>query len=151
MLKKIEAIAKDVCAKHGVSLYDVELKHAAKGLVIVIYITKIQGIGVEDCSVISRDIGRTMEEDNLVNSRYFLEVSSPGLERKLKLKKHYVSAIGEKVKITYNAERENKMVIGVLKEVDRNELILELGSEELTIAFNDIKKAKTYFDYKKGN
>src|SRR6056297_3393529 len=100
-LERLEEITKQACAEQGVALYDLELKHAAKGLVVVAYITKMGGVSVGDCRAVSRTISVVLEEEDLIEERYFLEVSSPGLERQLKLKKHYVSAIGEKIKITF--------------------------------------------------
>lgn len=149
MLEKLEEIAKEACAHHGVALYDLETKRAAKGLIVLIYITKIDGVTIGDCKNVSREISNQLEIDDFIDERYFLEVSSPGLERELKLKKHYVSAIGEKVKITFQETEKNKTIIGELKEVTTDFVKLALVEAELEIPFSNIKKAKTYFDYKK--
>ncbi len=149
-LEKIEEIAKDACLKHGVALYDIEMKHASKGLIIIIYITKMGGVTVGDCRSVSRTIGVILEEQDFIEERYFLEVSSPGLERQLKLKKHYASAIGEKIKITYLDENEKAVTkLGLLKEVLPEHITVEFLEEELPILFKNIKKAKTYFEFKK--
>ncbi|MFO7897377.1 MAG: ribosome assembly cofactor RimP [Candidatus Cloacimonadales bacterium] len=151
-LERLEEITKDACAQHGVALYDLELKHAAKGLVVVVYITKMGGVSVGDCRSVSRSISVVLEEEDLIDERFFLEVSSPGLERQLKLKKHYVSAIGEKIKITFVDEMEKAVTkVGSLKEVMPDHITVEFLEEELPILFKDIKKAKTFFDYKKDN
>ncbi|MCF7793102.1 MAG: ribosome maturation factor RimP [Candidatus Cloacimonetes bacterium] len=149
MVEKLEKIAKEACSKQGVALYDLELKRASKGLIVLVYITKLDGVNIGDCQIVSREISNRLEIDDFIAERFFLEVSSPGLERELKLKKHYVSAIGEKLKITFQAEDKNKTVIGVLKEVETDYLKLDVKDEMKQITFSDIKKAKTYFDYKK--
>ena len=149
VIRRVEELAKKVCADYDVALYDVELKTARKGLIVVVFILKIDGVTIEDCSNVSRSLGYLLEEEDLFPGRYFLEVSSPGLERALKLKKHYVSAINETVKITFSEEERVRTEIGVLKEVSGSNITLEMNGKNVLIAFNDIKKAKTHFDFKK--
>lgn len=149
MLERIEKIAKDACLQHNVALYDIELKHAAKGFIIVIYITKVSGVTVGECQKINRTISDILEEQDFIEKRYFLEVSSPGLERELKLKKHYLSAIGEKVKVTFSQNEKNLTKIGTLKEVLKDIIKIESDDGFEEIRFSNIKKSKTYFDYKK--
>ena len=149
MLKKLEEIANKVCSQNNVSLYDVEIKHASKGKILVFYITKIDGVSIAECRSVSKDISRILEEEDFIEDRYFLEVSSPGLERELKFKKHYVSAINEKVKITFCENDKNVTKIGILLEVFPEEIKMEIQDELVLISFSDIKKAKTYFDYMK--
>ena len=149
MIERIEEIAKDACIQHNVALYDIELKHAAKGLIIVIYITEVSGVTVGECQKVSRTISDFLEEQDFIDKRYFLEVSSPGLERELKLKRHYVSAIGEKVKVTFSRNEKNLTKIGTLKEVLPDIIKIEFNKGIEEIPFLNIKKSKTYFDYKK--
>ncbi len=151
MFERIEKIAKDACAQHNVSLYDIELKRAAKGLIIIIFITKISGVTIDECKKISRSIAEVLEEEDFIDGRYFLEVSSPGLERELKLKKHYLSAIGEKVKITYEKDGKNRSEIGILKEVLPDSITMDFDGATEDIPFSGIKRSKTYFDYKKSS
>lgn len=149
MTERIEQIAKKVCTQQNVALYSVETKQAAKGLIIVIYITKISGVTIDECKIVSYKISSILEEEDFISERYFLEVSSPGLERDLKLKKHYVSAIGEKVKITFSYNEKSKTEIGTLKEVLPDSIKMEFDEQTCEIGFSQIKKARTYFDYKK--
>lgn len=149
MEKKIEEIAAKQCSRHGVALYDLEIKPTNKGLLVLVYITKVSGVTVDDCTKVSRSIDHELEELDLINQRYFLEVSSPGLERELKYKKHFNSAINEKVKITYQQDGKSFTIIGDLLQVLPDKLIIEKDAENYEVQFQDIKKAKTYFDYKR--
>ncbi len=149
MIERIEQIAKEVCTQQNVALYNVETKQAAKGLIIVIYITKVSGVTIDECKIVNYKISNVLEEEDFIAERYFLEVSSPGLERDLKLKKHYVSAIGEKVKITFSYNEKSKTEIVTLKEVLPDSIKMEFGGQTCEIKFFQIKKARTYFDYKK--
>ncbi len=149
MVERIEKIAREACSLCGVALYDIELKHAAKGQLVLIYITRVSGVTIDDCRNVSRAISDVLEEDDFIEERYFLEVSSPGLERELKLKKHYASAIGEKAKITYHKDGKNVSEIVMIEEILPDHLKVKVHDVEQEIPFSSIKKAKTYFDYKK--
>ncbi len=89
-----------------------------------------------------------LEVEDLIEDKYFLEVSSPGIERNLKLKKHYESAIGELTKITFHNGEKNIAVIGTINAILPDVVKLEVEEEEIEIPFSSIKKARTYFDYK---
>ncbi len=144
MLKKLEEIANKVCSQNNVALYDVEIKHASKGKILVFYITKMGGVSIAECRSVSKDISRILEEEDFIDARYFLEVSSPGLERELKFKKHYVSAINEKVKITFleNDKDKNVTKIGILIEVFPEEIKMEIQDELVLISFSLPKHIK---------
>lgn len=147
--EKVEQIAKNACLDVNVALYDINLKRASKGLIVLIYITKIGGVTITECKKVSRIISEILETEDIIKDRFFLEVSSPGLERFLNQKKHYVSAIDEKIQISF-ADGENTVtVIGILKEVLPESIKIEFEDVLKEIQLTDVKKAKTYFDYKK--
>ncbi len=151
MVEKLEKMVQTVCSQEGVALYDLELKRAAKGLIVLVYITKVNDVTIGDCQNVSRALSSLLEENDFIDERYFLEVSSPGLERELKLKKHYVSAIGEEIKITFQKEENSITMRGTLMEVSSDNLKLQTEDAEIEIPFSSIKKAKTYFEFKKKN
>jgi ribosome maturation factor RimP len=151
IVQSVEEIAREACNVNNVALYDFEIKMATKGLLVLVFITKISGVSVEDCKQVSRYIERVLEEEEVIKHKYYLEVSSPGLERELKLKKHYVSAIGEIVKIVLQKDGSSDVVKGILHEVLPNEIVIESQENESRIKFSEIKRAKTYFDYKKSD
>lgn len=150
VLKRIEEVAKDACKEQSLSLYGVEMKSASKGLIVIVYITKISGVTIDDCKSVSRYISNVLDQEDFIESTYFLEVSSPGLERDLKFKSHYASAIGEILKITYHNEMgKNVTQKGELLEVLPDSIKIKEKEEIVEIQFTSIKKAKTYFDYKR--
>ncbi len=149
MLDKIEEIVKAVCVEKEVAFYDFEVKSTQKGKVLSIFITKTGGVTLGDCASVSRQIGHILEEQDLIPDKYFLEVSSPGIERVLKFKKHYIGAINELVKISYTDEEQKKVVtIGKLMEVLPEYVNVEVDQQMVQIPFSAIKKARTYFDFK---
>lgn len=146
--KVLEDVAKRAALEAGVALYDVEEKQTNHGTVALIYITKIGGVAVEDCITVNRLAGSELELLDVYKNKYTLEVSSPGLERELRYKKHYASAINEKVKVKYQAEDKREVVEGTLAEVTPQAIkIVQKSEEEVVIPFTSIKKARTIFDF----
>jgi ribosome maturation factor RimP len=104
----------------------------------------------------SRALGDELDVLDLIPTKYYLEVSSPGLERSLKRVEHYEQAIGQKVKVTYREEEKNATLQGVLERVhsDRIELSLakkkkEEESRVVEIPYENIKKARTVYEYQR--
>jgi ribosome maturation factor RimP len=143
-MEKLLELVKKVCNEKLVSLYDLEIKSTSKGKVIAVYITKIDGVTISDCKRVSKEVSNILEEENYLGGNFFLEVSSPGLERKLTKKMHYKSAIGESVKIVFQEEGISKTVTGILKEVDTDFIVVS-DNEEIRVEFQTIKKANTIF------
>jgi ribosome maturation factor RimP len=141
---KLETIVKPICQKCGVGLYDIEIINTQHNLILCVYITKVDKISISDCAAVSRELNTALDTvENLFPGPYTLEVSSPGIERSLRFKKHYSSAINEKVKITATVEGKKMVFLGKLLEVDVDFILLEIENEKKRIDFNTIKKAKT--------
>ncbi len=142
---QIEEIAKKLCAEMHLALYDFDEKMSGKGRIIVIYLTKIGGVTLDECARFSRALGNELEEFDIIPERYFLEVSSPGLERPLKLKSHWVSAINEKVAVQWTLDEEKKSHMGTLTEVNQDTIVLDDRGTLVEIPLKAISKAKTVF------
>jgi len=84
---QIEDIAKRICSDMNVALYDIDEKMSGKGRIIIVYLTKIGGVTLDEVAKFSRALSSELDSLDLIPDRYFLEVSSPGLERPLKLKR----------------------------------------------------------------
>ena len=116
-----------------------------------------QGISLSECSEVSRSLGRTIEEEELINTAYHLEVSSPGIGHPLQLHRQYVQNIGRNLQVLLG---DGKEVKGMIKEVADTQLTLEPLSmkgmkpgkkrdknalaDELVIEFSTIKEAKVF-------
>ncbi|MFA5509475.1 MAG: ribosome assembly cofactor RimP [Candidatus Cloacimonadaceae bacterium] len=142
---QIEEIAKRICSVQQLALYDIDEKMSGKGRIITVYLTKIGGVTLDDCAQFSRALGAELESLDFIPERYYLEVSSPGVQRPLKLKSHYVSAINEKVAIQFTSDGEKKSVMGTLTEVDQDEITLDDRGTSHVIPFKAISRAKTVY------
>ncbi|MCB5284770.1 MAG: ribosome assembly cofactor RimP [Candidatus Cloacimonetes bacterium] len=142
---QVEDIARRICQEQHLALYDLDEKMSGKGRIITIYLTKIGGVTLDECARFSRALGAELEEFDLIPDRYFLEVSSPGLERPLKLKSHWVSAINEKVAVQWGDGEQKNSTLGTLTEVNQDSVILDDRGSRVEIALKSISRAKTVY------
>lgn len=111
-----------------------------------------QGFSIDDCAELSRQLSKALDDTNLIDDNYLLEISTPGVEHPLKLKRQYTRNIGRKLKV----KLQDKVVEGRLAEVDDEKisLIQETGSgkkkelETVVIPFSEIDKAFVLVSFK---
>lgn len=102
------------------------------------------GVSMDKCVELTHLVSPLLDVTPPVSCEYRLEVGSPGIERKLSNINHYKMSIGEKISIlALNKEKYR----GKLLRVDGNKIYLEVEGEEVEIDFNDVSKAKTYFEW----
>ncbi|AIW09417.1 ribosome maturation factor RimP [Campylobacter jejuni] len=132
-----------LCKEAELSFYDDELVSENGRKIYRIYVQKEGGVNLDDCTRLSEILSPIFDVEPPVNGEYFLEVSSPGLERKLSKIEHFAKSIGELVKIATN-EKE-KFEAKIIAVDDENIILENLETQEkTTINFNDIKKARTF-------
>ncbi len=121
----------------GYELVDVEYHPAPKGGVLRLYIDAEEGIGLEDCERVSRQVSAVLDVDDPISGHYNLEVSSPGLDRVLRTAEHFERFLGSEVKILLRRGRDGRRKFrGLLKAVDdgRVEVDVDDRSERFEIA-----------------
>ena len=128
----------------GLEFYDCETASKNGKTIYRVFVSKTGGVSLEDCEKLSRILSPIFDVEPPVSGEYFLEVSSPGLERKLSKTEHFSKSIGELVKIT--TSEKDKICGKILKFEDEN-LFLATTDGEICIKFSDIKKAKTYIEW----
>jgi ribosome maturation factor RimP len=128
----------------GANLYDIVSTKAHDRNIFRVLVTAENGISLDKCAEISRMISPILDVDEPMNGEYVLEVSSPGIERKLRTKEHFKASIGEKVKIKNFATEVFK---GELILADNEKVIVktEFGDDEIT--YDSILSAATYFEW----
>lgn len=132
----------------GVDLYDIQLTKEHKTNILRVYITSKYGVNLDTCANVSRMISPLLDVEDPISGKYNLEVSSPGIERKLKTLHHFECSVGEYVKIKeYSTETFKGKLLDVTKEgvitVD------DIDNGEVKIKFDDILSSSTYFDWGK--
>lgn len=127
---KIRDIAERVSATHGVEVVEVELKGGGKARTLRITIDKPEGVTHEDCATVSREVSTILDvEDAVPGGSYTLEVSSPGLDRKLLRAQDYVRFTGSRIKLmTREPVNGNRYFEGRLESFSEGRLSLEILS-----------------------
>ena len=126
-LDKIRAVAARVAATHGVELVEAELRGGGKARTLKITIDKPEGVTHEDCANVSWEVSAILDvEDAVAGGSYTLEVSSPGLDRKLLKAEDYARFIGKRVKLmTRQPVNGNRHFEGHLESFLDGKLVLE--------------------------
>lgn len=131
----------------NISLYDVIYEKEGKDFYLRIFIEKDGGVDISDCENVNNAINDILDEKDFIKGHYYLEVSSAGLEKTLRLDKHFENNIGNKIQISlYKLINNSKNVIGILKDYDDEKVIVE-SDEIIEINKNDISLIKTVFDW----
>ncbi len=138
--KEIEKIV-EAC---GAKLYDIETLTERGKTIYRITITAPEGVDLEQCANISNLVSPLLDVNPPIRGDYNLEVSSPGIERKLKKLSHFRNSIGEKVKITLE---DGTFLQGVLEKVEGDKIFVKTDHGLEEIDFDEIKSAKTYFEW----
>jgi len=142
---RIEELAKRLAGEMHLALYDLEEKATGKGKVIVVFITKLGGVTLDECAVFSHRLSEELDSQDFITEHYYLEVSSPGIERPLRLKTHYISAINEQVEIQWQSASQRLTSKGKLVEVNPDSVVILEKETRLEIPFSAIHKARTCF------
>ena len=131
----------------NISLYDVIYEKEGKDFYLRIFIEKDGGVDISDCENVNNAINDILDEKDFIKGHYYLEVSSAGLEKILRLDKHFENNIGNKIQISlYKPINNSKNVIGILKDYDDEKIVI--GADEiLEINKKDISLIKTVFDW----
>ena len=130
--EKIENLLKDIIEDLDYELYDVEYVKEGKNYFLRIYIDKPEGIDLKDCEKVNDAISDLLDEANYIKEPYFLEVSSPGVERVLRRDKHLEQNKGKEIEIKLFKKAQNgeKEYQGILKNFDESKIILEQIKQE---------------------
>ena len=131
-----------------IELVDVEYKKTGKTWSLRVFIDKNQGVTVNDCQRLSREIEDLIAIHELIADRYVLEVSSPGLDRPLKKETDFIRNKGKQVLVkTYLPINSSKTNTGTIKDFSNDTLFLENEKKTFAISLSNIAQAKLIFKF----
>jgi ribosome maturation factor RimP len=142
----LEEEIKKIVEANGALFYDIQTVTEYEETVYRVSITHPEGVTLDMCADISHDLSPFLDVNPPMVSPYRLEVSSPGIERKLSRAEHFINAIGENVKLKVPGQDRLK---GVLKSADKSGITVISSGQELHFGYSEIAKARTYFDWDK--
>lgn len=147
--KRIFEIAEPVAAEYGCYIYDVEYAKEGKARCLRIFADKDEGgISLDDCEAISRRMSDKLDSEDPIKENYILEISSPGIERRLKTAEHFARYIGETVEIgLYKTIDDAKTIIAELRDFTDGKITIGLDGEEMSIMQSDTAYVKLHFEF----
>lgn len=141
--KKVEELVKPILEKYGFDLVDIEFKKEGKRHFLRVYIDKPGGITIDDCQLVSEELSNKLDIVDPIPFSYYLEVSSPGVDRPLVSDKDFIRNKGRIVDVFLKQPvNNNTKITGELVEKRENVLIIVVGGKEISIPFENIKKVK---------
>jgi ribosome maturation factor RimP len=143
VIQQVWSLAEPLCSAEGLELIQVEYQRESAGRVLRLYVDKPEGIKLDDCVGVSRQMSDILDVKLTDVGPYSLEVTSPGPERPLAKKEDFDKFKGSRAKIkTYRPINGRKNFTGVLLGVSRDEVSLQINEQITTIGFTDISKAR---------
>ena len=154
MIKKniagtVKELVSPVAEEMGIILWDVEYVKEGAKKILRITIDSDEGIDINTCETFHRTIDPMLDEADPIDESYYLEVTSPGIEREIKTDEHIEMCTGEKVEVKLYAPRNNsKNFVGILQGFDEDgKIIIGVGDEIVAFEKNEIAKMHTVFDF----
>jgi len=143
----IKEIASEVIERNNFFIVDFVVRGKISSRSIEIYIDGEQNVSADDCARLSQEISPKLENVPDIGSNYFLEISSPGVDRPLKFLKQYPKHINRKFEVLFISGEETKKITGKLIGIEGENLIFSFGGKDTIINFNNITKAKVLISF----
>lgn len=151
--QKIREMAEAMLASESHFIVDVRVTAGRSGGKVVVYLDGDEGVSIDECAELSRSLGEKLEEEDVFDNAYTLEVSTPGIDHPLESERQYRKNIGRELRILLNEGKELK---GKLLGVDSSRIVLEkrvgkgkkASYEEVEIPLSEINKSIVQISFK---
>jgi ribosome maturation factor RimP len=144
LIERLTALAQPILEEEGLELVELEFKRGAKRSLLRLFIDKPGGVTLDDCSLLSSQLGDLLDVEDLIPHRYILEVSSPGATRRLKRPEDYERSVGRLIDITTREPVEGQThLTGRLLAYADGRVSLDVPSKgQVTIGLEAIERAR---------
>lgn len=149
--QRVADIAREVAGKDSIEVVHVETAGTKRDMVVRVFIDKEGGVTLDDCSNVSRQVEEVLDAEDLIPSRYVLEVSSPGIERELYSLADFVRFAGELAKVKTNQDIDGqKNFVGKIESVEGETItIIDRNAGSVSFEYSAVVKANLKIDLSK--
>jgi ribosome maturation factor RimP len=141
--ERLTALIEPLAGSLGYELVELEFASGRSHGVLRIFIDRPEGIRVEDCERMSREVSALLDVEDPIPTAYTLEVSSPGFDRVLRTKPHFERFVGERVHVELKVPREGRRrYTGLLRQVADAGIEIEVDRQMVSVPFAEIGKAR---------
>ena len=146
--EKVEELVTKPINDLGYTIYDVTYTKEGKDNYLRIFIDNEKGISLDDCEKVNNAITDLLDEANYIKDQYFLEISSPGIERHIRKEKHLKESLEKEINVKlFRAIDKQKEITGILKSFDETNIIIETQSQEISIERKNISSMKLAYKW----
>lgn len=145
--ENIVRISNEIAEKLNFFVIDINFRGDNRKKIIEVFVDAEKNIDADNLAEISREINSVLEEQDIIQQAYRLDVSTPGVDRPLKFLKQFPKHINRNFEVTYKAGDEARTITGKLLSVEREELIFLSDKKEVLIEFKNITTAKVIISF----
>jgi len=145
--ENIVRISNEIAEKLNFFVIDINFRGDNRKKIIEVFVDAEKNIDADNLAEISREINSVIEEKDIIQQAYRLDVSTPGVDRPLKFLKQFPKHINRNFEVTYKAGDEARTITGKLLSVEREELIFLSDKKEVLIEFKNITTAKVIISF----
>jgi len=140
-----DIIEEIIADREDLFVVEVSLKGNKGNQRLMVFLDGEKGIQIDKCAEVSRRLGHEIEERNLIESKYILEVSSAGMGRPLKVKRQFIKNQGRELEVTL---KNGEVMTGRLSSSNDENLVLQQEEKEVEVPFNEIDKSVVVVSFK---
>jgi len=140
--ERVWEIAEPLVSHEGLEMVDVEFRRESRGMVLRLYLDRESGVSLDDLTRVSRQLGDLLDVHGAVPGPYTLEVSSPGINRRLRRPEHFRRYLGKRVRVRTAGPIEGRRgFVGTLQSVDAEGIVVDECGCSHAIRFIEIAQA----------
>jgi len=149
IVNEVFLLAEPLLHEFGMEIVDVEFLSESGRWILRVFIDKENGVTVDDCASVSRELGDLIDAKNIIDYRYVLEISSPGLNRPLRKESDFMRSIGKMVKLKMSRPiNKRRSFTGRLANVREGMISLSVdGNNLVELPLNEIDKARVKYEF----
>jgi ribosome maturation factor RimP len=142
VVEQVWKIAEPVIMHHGLEIVDIEFRRENHGTVLRFFLDREGGVGLDELAPMSRYLGDVLDVHDVVPTAYVLEVSSPGINRRLRQPDHFRRYVGKRVRIrTVTPQGSRRNFLGALEAVEEEGVLVDADGGKHFIRFDNIARA----------
>ncbi len=149
LIERLTSLVEPVITELQLELVELQYRQEQHGWVIRILIYAEDGVTIEHCKKVSKEVGYLLDVEDVIPNKYYLEVSSPGLDRLLTTPRDFERNIDRKITVTLFDGDKTISVSGTISKVQDENITLLTHNEELEFHYTEVKKAKLIIDFGK--
>jgi len=147
IIERVQSLVDPILSSVGMEMVEIQYRREARGWVLRLMIDKEGGVNLDDCALVSREVSRNLDVEDLISTPYTLEVSSPGLNRPLKTERDYLKYRDHLIRVkTFSPVENRREFKGKLLGISNNQLEIQIDQGVYQIPLANVARANLEID-----